>query len=77
MAPAPKIPQEQGNSADNSAASVDDAGLSDHLDCETRGHSVQPGDAAASLGQQRPYGNLKQNLTNRWMVQERQAVDQT
>lgn len=77
MAPAPKSPKEQDDSADQGAASVEDAGLPDRLDRETSVRPAQPGDADLSPGRQRPYGNLKQNLTNHWKVQERQAADQT
>ena len=34
-------------------------------------------DADVNPGQQGRYGNLKQNLTIHWQVQERLAVDQT
>lgn len=39
--------------------------------------SADPGDADVNLGRQGRYGNLKQNLTIHWQVQERQPVDQT
>ena len=31
----------------------------------------QPGDAGVNLDEQGRYGNLKQNLTNQWKVQDR------
>lgn len=38
---------------------------------------ADPGDADVNPSQQGRYGNLKQNLTIHWQVQERQEVDQT
>jgi hypothetical protein len=37
----------------------------------TGAQSGQPGDADVNLGEQGRYGNLKQNLTTHWKVQER------
>lgn len=71
MATAPKIPKEQGSSADLGATSVGDAGLPDRRDRETGVKAAGPGDAYVNLGQQGRYGNLKQSLTNHWKVQER------
>ena len=71
MASAPKIPKEQRSFADHGAATVDEAALSDRRDRETGVQSAQPGDADVNLGEQGRYGNLKQNLTNQWKVQER------
>ena len=70
MAPAPKISEEQGGAADQGAASVEDAGLSDHRDGETGAQSAPSDAAEVNLGQQ-GYGTLKQSLTNHWKVQER------
>ena len=71
MSSLPKIPKEQRSFADHGAASSDEASAADRRDRETGVQSGQPGDADVHLGQQGRYGNLKQNLTNRWQVQDR------
>lgn len=71
MSSAPKTPKEQRSFADHGAAEVDEAVVSDRRDRETGVQSAQPGDADVKLGQRGRYGNLKQNLTNRWQVRER------
>ena len=71
MATAPKIPKEQRSFADHGGTSVDDAALSDRRDRETGVQSAQPGDADVNLNEQGRYGNLKQNLTTHWKVQDR------
>ena len=71
MSSAPKTLKEQRSFADHGAASVDEAAVSGRRDRQTGVQSAQPGDADVELGQQGRYGNLKQNLTNRWQVLER------
>lgn len=71
MATAPKIPKEQSSFADHGAALIDEAAVSDRRDSETRAQSAHPGDADVNLNEQVRYGNLKQNLTTHWQVQER------
>jgi hypothetical protein len=67
-----KVPREQRSFADHGKLSVDDLALShDRRDVMTGAQSAQPGDADVNLGEQGRYGNLKQNLTNHWKVQER------
>ena len=77
MAPDPKSPKEQRNFADHGAAPVEDAELSDRRERETGVPSADPGDADVNPRRQGRYGNLKQNLTIHWQVQDRRAVDQT
>lgn len=71
MATAPKIPKEQRSFADPGTTSGEDAGLADRHDRETGVQSAQPGDADVNMKEQGRFGNLKQNLTIRWRVQER------
>lgn len=68
MSSAPKSPKEHRSFADHGAASVDEAAVSDRRDRETGVQPAQPGDAEVKQGR---YGNLKENLTNRWQVLER------
>ena len=77
MAPDPKSPKEQRNFADHGAAPVEDAELSDRRERETGAPSDDRGDADVNPRRLGRYGNLRQNLTIHWQVQERQAVDQT
>jgi len=44
---------------------------SDRRDLETEIQTGQPGDADINLDEQGRFGNLKQNLTNQWKVQDR------
>lgn len=71
MSSMPKIPKEQRSFADHGAATIDEAASADRRDHETGAQSGQPGDADLNLSEQGRYGNLKQNLTNQWKVQER------
>jgi hypothetical protein len=51
--------------------------LSDRRERETGVPSADPGDADVDPRRQGRYGNLRQDLTIHWQVQERPAVDQT
>lgn len=71
MTHAPRIPKEQRSYADKGGKSVADAAESDRRDLETEIKTGQPGDADVNLDEQGRFGNLKQNLTNQWKVQDR------
>lgn len=71
MAAGTKLPKEHRRFPDPGAASVEDVGRSDRPDGETGVPSADPGDAEVNPGEQIRYGNLKQNLTIHWQVQER------
>lgn len=71
MTHAPRIPKDQLSFADKGARSTADAVHADRRDLETGVQSGQPGDADVNLDQQGRYGNLKQNLTTHWKVQDR------
>ena len=67
-----KVPKEQRSFAAAGNLSMDNIALShDRRDVLTGVQSSQPGDADVNLGEQGRYGNLKQNLTTHWKVQER------
>lgn len=67
----PRIPKEQLSFADKGGKPADDATDSDRRDLETEIRTGQPGDAEVNLETQGRFGNLKQNLTNQWKVQDR------
>ena len=71
MTHAPRIPKEQRSYADKGGQAVDDAADSDRRDLETEIQTGQPGDSDVNLDEQGRFGNLKQNLTNQWKVQDR------
>ncbi|MGZ9098226.1 MAG: hypothetical protein ACXW3O_00855 [Brevundimonas sp.] len=73
MTHAPRIPKEQLSFADkgDKGAAAGDAAASDRRDLETEIQTGQPGDADVNLETQGRFGNLKQNLTNQWKVQNR------
>lgn len=71
MTHAPRIPKEQISFADKGARSVEDAANSDRRDLHTNVQSGQPGDADVNLDTQGRFGNLRQNLTTHWKVQDR------
>jgi len=71
MTHAPRVPKEQSSFADRGARPVDEAANSDRRDLHTNVQSGQPGDADVNLATQGRFGNLKQNLTNQWKVQDR------
>lgn len=71
MTHVPKIPKEQRSYADKGANAAADAADSDRRDLETEIQTGQPGDSDVNLDQQGRFGNLKQNLTNQWKVQNR------
>ena len=70
MSQPPKIPPEQrafpGQRTDPEQDAPDD-----RRDRATRVQSGQPGDADVNLETQGRFGNLKQNLTTHWKVQDR------
>ena len=69
MTKAPKIPPEQQSFA---GQKPDIEGESrDRRDNRTDLHDGQPGDAGVNLETQGRFGNLKQNLTTHWKVQDR------
>lgn len=71
MTHAPRIPKEQRSFADRGGQSVQDAMSVDRRDLETGVQSGQPGDADVNLDTQGRFGNLRQNLTTHWKVQDR------
>ena len=71
MTHAPRVPKEQTSFAAKGARSVEDAANADRRDLGTGAQSGQPGDADVNLDTQGRFGNLKQNLTNQWKVQDR------
>lgn len=71
MTHAPRIPKEQRSFADRGRKALDEAMTADRRDLETGAQSGQPGDADVNLSQQGRFGNLRQNLTTHWKVQER------
>ena len=71
MTHAPKIPKEQRSFADKGAKSAAEAMSDDRRDLETEIQTGQPGDADVNLNEQGRFGNLRQNLTTHWKVQDR------
>ena len=71
MSHAPKIPKEQRSFADRGRQSVEQAIASDRRDLATGAQSNDPGDADVNLDQQGRFGNLRQNMTTHWKVQDR------
>lgn len=71
MTHSPKIPKEQRSFADRGGTAMTDAVNSDRRDLSTGVQSDQPGDADVNLNEQGRYGNLRQNLTTHWKVQQR------
>lgn len=71
MSHAPKIPKEQRSFADRGGQSVEQAMASDRRDLATGAQSGAPGDADVNLDTQGRFGNLRQNLTTHWKVQDR------
>lgn len=71
MGHAPKIPKEQRSFADRGGRSEVEAAITDRRDLATGVQSGQAGDADANLDTQGRFGNLRQNLTTHWKVQER------
>lgn len=71
MNDSPPVPKEQVRSGDDGAPAAKDAANPDRRDLETGVPSGQPGDADVNLDTQGRFGNLKQNLTNQWKVQDR------
>lgn len=71
MTHAPKIPREQRSFADRGGQSLDQAQAADRRDLATDAQSGQPGDADVNLETQGRFGNLRQNLTTHWKVQDR------
>ena len=67
----PKVPKEQRSFADKGARTVQDAMSSDRRDLSTGAQSAQPGDADVNLDTQGRFGNLRQNMTTPWKVQDR------
>lgn len=71
MSHAPKIPKEQHSFADKGARPEAEAMSDDRRDLETEIKTGQPGDADVNLDEQGRFGNLRQNLTTHWKVQNR------
>jgi len=71
MTHAPRIPKEQRSYADKGDRPPEQAMHEDRRDAETGVQSGQPGDADVNLDEQGRFGNLKQNLTAQWKVQNR------
>jgi len=67
----PKVPKEQLSFADKGARTTEDAMTADRRELATGAQSGQPGDADVNLDTQGRFGNLKQNLTAQWKVQDR------
>lgn len=70
MSQPPKIPPEQ-RAFPGERTDVGDDAPDDRRDRATRAQSGQPGDADVNLETQGRFGNLKQNLTTHWKVQDR------
>ena len=68
MSKLPKIPPEQRSFAGKDHPVVEHA---DRRDLETGVQSGQPGDADVNTSTQGRFGNLQQNLTTHWKVQQR------
>lgn len=66
-----KIPKEQRSFADRGGRSMDEAVNADRRDLATGAQSGQPGDSDVNLETQGRFGNLRQNLTTHWKVQQR------
>ena len=71
MTHAPRIPKEQRSFADRGGTPLDAAMAEDRRDLATGAQSGQPGDADVNLDTQGRFGNLRQNLTTHWKVQDR------
>lgn len=71
MTHAPRIPKEQRSYADKGGMAASDAASNDQRDLETEVQTGQPGDADVILDTRGRLGNLKQNPTNLWKVQDR------
>ncbi|GAA0644492.1 hypothetical protein [Brevundimonas lenta] len=71
MTHAPRIPKEQRSYADRGRKPIDEAVATDRRDLATGAQSGQPGDADVNLDTQGRFGNLRQNLTTHWKVQDR------
>ncbi|QDH72582.1 hypothetical protein [Brevundimonas sp. M20] len=71
MTHSPKIPKEQRSFADRGGRSMDEAVNADRRDLATGAQSGQPGDSDVNLETQGRFGNLRQNLTTHWKVQQR------
>ena len=71
MTHAPRIPKEQRSFADRGGRGFDDAAASDRRDQATGVQSPDPGDADVNLDTQGRFGNLRQNMTTHWKVQDR------
>lgn len=71
MTHAPKIPKEQRSFADKGVQAREDAADTDRRDLETEVQTGHPGDSDINLEERGRFGNLKQNLTTHWKVQDR------
>lgn len=71
MSHAPRIPKEQRSFSDRGGKPLDEAMTADRRDMGTGAQSGQPGDADVNLETQGRFGNLRQNLTTHWKVQQR------
>ena len=65
-----RITPEQSSFSGEHARPAVDAANTDRRDEQSGVRSDQP-DADVNLGAQRRFGDLKQNLTNQWKVQDR------
>ena len=70
MSQPPKIPPEQ-RAFPGQRTDLEEEAPDDRRDRATRVQSAQPGDADVNLETQGRFGNLKQNLTTHWKVQDR------
>lgn len=71
MTHAPRIPDEPVSFDDQGAQAAKDAPTVDRFDLKTGTRSDQPADADVNSHARARFGDLKQNLTNHWKVQER------
>ena len=71
MARAPRPPKEQRSFADKGARPEADAVSDDRRDLATEIQTGQPGDSDVNLDQRGRFGNLHQNMTAHWKVQNR------
>jgi len=71
MSHAPCVPDEPVSFDDQGAQAAKDAATVDRFDLKTGTRSGQPADADVDPHARARFGDLKQNLTNHWRVQER------
>ena len=74
MTDARRVPKEETRFAGNGGRAVEDAAIFNDGDREIESRTAQSGDSPLNPDEQGWFGDLKQNLTNRWTVRESAAV---